>query len=130
MDLRQSLRNLFEVEIVTPQGLDAEALKFIRANSDPDYFFTGIQRNPHGLLELSVVENFLALYAESTYGNDATFLLGELQYAKRKYLKARATLESLAKKPGYPLASDVAQLLRYIDHELELCKVSPSRCIN
>jgi TolA-binding protein len=77
-----------------------------------------------------VVENFPALYAESTYGNDATFLLGELQYAKRKYLKARATLESLAKKPGYPLASDVAQLLRYIDRELELCKVAPSRCIN
>jgi hypothetical protein len=34
----------FEVEIVAPQGLDAEALKFISANSDPDYFFTGIQR--------------------------------------------------------------------------------------
>ena len=66
-----------------------------------------------------MVENFLALYADSAYGNDATFLLGQLQYAKREYLKARATFRSLAQKPGYPFASDVAAYLRYIDHELE-----------
>jgi hypothetical protein len=110
----------FEVEIVAPQGLDAEALEFIRANGDPDYFFTGVQwgKSPP-ILEMSVVENFLALYAESAYGDDATLLLGELQYAKREYLKARATFQNLAKKPGYPFASDVARYLKYIDHELD-----------
>ena len=110
----------FEVEIVAPQGLDAEALKFIRANSDPDYFFTGIQPgNSYRMLELSVVKNFLALYADSAYGNDAAFLLGTLQYAKRQYPEARATFLSLAKKPNYPFAGDVAKYLRYVDHELE-----------
>ena len=110
----------FEVEIVAPQGLDAEAADFIRANSDPDYFFTGIQRgNSPRILELSVVQNFLARYAESAYGNDATFLLGTLQYAKRQYPEARATFLSLAKKPNYPFAGEVAKYLRYVDHELE-----------
>lgn len=108
----------FEVEIVAPQGLDAEALKFIRANADPDYFFTGVQRQK--ILELSVVENFLALYSETVYGNEATFVLGEIQYAKRQYRKARATFESLAKKPNYPFGSDVAAYLQLIDHELSI----------
>jgi hypothetical protein len=109
----------FEVEIVVSQGLDAEAAKFIRANGDPDYFFTGIQRTKSPrILELSVVENFLALYADSAYGYDATFLLGQLQYARREYLKARATFRSLAQKPGYAFAGDVAEYLGYIDHEL------------
>lgn len=105
------------MEIVAPQGLDAEALNFIRANSDPDYFFTGVQRG-FKILELSMVKNFVGLYAETAYGNDATLMLGEIQYAKRQYQEARATFQSLAKKPGYPFASDVADYLRYIDREL------------
>ena len=65
-----------------------------------------------------MVENFIALYAETAYGNDATFMLGEIQYAKRQYQEARATFQSLAKKPDYPFASDVAKFLQYIDREL------------
>ena len=108
----------FEVEIVAPEGLDAEALKFIRANSDPDYFFTGLHRRSQ-IIELSIVENFLALYGESAYGNDATLLLGHIQYAKRQYREARATFQKLANKPGYPFASEAAKYLQYADRELE-----------
>lgn len=108
----------FEVEIVAPEGLDAEALKFIRANSDPDYFFVGIHPS-HKILELSMVENFVALYAETAYGNDATAMLGHIQYAKRQYREARVTFQKLANKPGYAFASDAAKFLQYIDRELE-----------
>ena len=67
-----------------------------------------------------MAENFVALYAESIYGPDATFMLASLQYAKRQYLKARETLQSLAKKPNYPYASDVADYLRDIEHDLAI----------
>ena len=110
----------FEVEIVAPQGVEAEALKFIRTNGDPDYFFTGIQRHRRpAIMEPSVVENFLALYGDTAYADDATYLLGEIQFAKREYLKARTIFQGLAKQPDYPFAGDVAQFLQLIDRELD-----------
>lgn len=103
-----------ELEIVEPDGLDAHALQFIRDHSDPGYFFTGIRavRNPE---QQQVLENFVAVYGDSTYGDDASLVLGELQFATRDYQKARTTFEKLSKKPNYAYVATVTEFLRMIE---------------
>lgn len=103
-----------EVEIVQPNGPDAQALQFIRDHSEPAYFFTGIQavKNPE---QLQVLENFVAVYGESSYADDASLALGEVQFATRDYEKARKTFEKLSKKTNYAFAATVSEFLRLIE---------------
>ena len=105
-----------EVEIVEPDGLDAHALKFIRENSDPAYFYTGI-RAVKKAEQLQVLENFVAIYGESTYAEEAEFALGEVQFAKRDYEKARKFFEKLSKKSDYAFAKEAFDYLKQIERE-------------
>ena len=105
-----------EVEIVAPDGLDAHALKFIRDNSDPAYFYTGI-RAVKKAEQLQVLENFVAVYGESTYADEALFALGEVQFARRDYQKARKFFEKLSKKSDYVFAGEATEYLKQIEHE-------------
>lgn len=105
-----------EVEIVAPDGLDAHALKFIREHSDPGYFYTGI-RAVKKTEQLQVLENFVAIYGESTYADEAIFALGEVQFAKRDYQKARKFFEKLSKKSDYVFAKEASQYLQQIERE-------------
>ncbi len=103
-----------EVEIVQPDGPDAQALQFIRDHSEPGDFFTGIHtvKNPE---QLQVLENFVAVYGESTYADDASLTLGEVQFANRDYQKARTILEKLSKKTNYAFAATVSEYLKLIE---------------
>ena len=103
-----------EVEIVEPDGLDAHALQFIRDHDEPAYFFTGIHavKKPE---QLQVLENFVAVYAESSYADEASFVLGEVQFAKRDYQKARKHFEKLSKKSDYAFAAEASDYLKLID---------------
>jgi len=105
-----------EVEIVEPDGLDAHALQFIRENDDPAYFFTGLGavRKPE---RLQVLENFVAVYGESTYADEASFALGEVQFGKRDYQKARKFFEKLSKKSDYAFAKEASDYLKEIERE-------------
>ena len=103
-----------EVEIVKPDGPDAQALQFIRDRSNPDYFFTGIHAVKYPE-QLQVLENFVAVYADSSYGDDASFALGEVQFGKRDYQKARTTFEKLLKKTNYVFAAEVSDYLKMIE---------------
>src|SRR4029079_2707376 len=96
-----------EVEIVRPDRADAQALQFVRDHSDPAYFFTGMQAVKDAE-QLKVLENFVAVYGDSSYGDDASFVLGEVQFALRDYQKARATFEKLSKKTNYAFAAEMA----------------------
>lgn len=105
-----------ELEIAQPDGLDVQALQFIRDNSEPAYFFTGIHavKNPE---QLQVLENFVAVYGDSSYADDASLALGQVQFALRDYQKARTTLEKLSKKPDYAFAATVAEFLKLIEQK-------------
>ena len=105
-----------EVQIVEPDGLDAHALKFIRDYSDPAYFFTGIRavKNPE---QQQALENFVAIYGQSTYADEAAFALGEVQYARRDYQKARKSFEKLSKKSDYASAGEATEYLKQIERE-------------
>jgi hypothetical protein len=105
-----------EVEIVAPDGLDAHALQFIRDNSDPAYFYSGI-RAVKKAEQLQVLENFVAVYGESTYADEALFALGEVQFARRDYQKARKFFEKLSKKSDYAFAGEATDYLKQIEHE-------------
>lgn len=101
------------VEIVEPQGIDADALRYLRAQTNPAYFFTGMHavKNPEQEKRL---EEFVAQYSGSVYGDAATLLLGHLRFAQRRYDDARVIFEQLASKPNYPLAPEAAKFLRMI----------------
>lgn len=105
-----------KVEIVAPDGLDAHALQYIREHDDPAYFFTGINavKNPE---RLQVLENFNAIYSQSGYADDATFLMGEVQFAKRDYQKARALFEKLSRKSDFGFAGEVTKFLKMVERE-------------
>jgi hypothetical protein len=102
-----------EVEIVPSEGHDADALEFIRTFDKPDYLFsgTGFVRRPD---RLRMLEEFVAKFGESAYGDDALMLLGEVRFAQREYPAARAIFEKLAKKPGYPFTADASRYLTLI----------------
>ncbi len=108
-----------ELEIVKPDGLDAQALQFIRDHSEPTYFFigVGVVKNPE---QLKVLEKFVAEYGDSSYGDGALFVLGQVQIAVRDYPKARATFEKLLKKPNYPFAADVSDYLKMIEQQVRV----------
>jgi len=110
-----------EVAIVKPEGRDAQALQFIRDHSDPAYFFTGISavKNPE---QLKVLEDFVALYGDSAYGDDASLTLAHLQFAQRDYDKARTIFEKLLKKPNYIFASEVSKYLRLIEQRMRVAE--------
>lgn len=105
-----------EVEIAQPEGMDAQALEYIRANGEPGYFFTGsgVMWKPEKLQRL---ENFVAIFGESAYGNDATLLLGQVHTAKREYDKARKLFEKLSKKPDVAIAKKASEYLKRIERE-------------
>ena len=105
-----------EVEIVQPEGMDAQALEYIRATDEPGYFFTGsgLTVKPEKLQKL---ENFVAIFGETAYGNDATFLLGQVHTARREYAKARKLFEKLSNKSDSPIASKASEYLKRIERE-------------
>lgn len=110
-----------ELQIVKPEGTDAQALQFIRDHSYPTYFFTGISavKNPE---QLRVLENFVALYGDSSYGDDASFALADVQFALRDYQKARTTFEKLLKKPNYAFAAEVSDFLKMIEERTRVAE--------
>lgn len=105
-----------EVEIAAPVGLDAQALEFIRAHDEPAYFFTGarLADKPE---KLRVLENFVAVYGQSTYADDASLLLGRAQLTRGEYEKARAHFERLSKKQDFAFASEASEFLQRTDRE-------------
>ena len=113
-----------EVEIVPPEGLDAQALQFIRDHSEPAYFFTGVRavKNP---AQLQVLEKFVAVYGESSYGDEASFTLAEVQFAMRDYEKSRKIFERLSKNSDRTLAAEAAHFLKLIDQREQQKKARP-----
>lgn len=105
-----------EIEIVEPVGLDAQALEFIRNYGNPPFFFTGAQvlKNYE---KFRVLENFVAVYGQSAYADDASFLLGQVQFAKREYQRARPHFEKLSKKSDYAFAGEASEYLKRIERE-------------
>jgi len=105
-----------EIEIVQPVGLDAQALEFIRNYDVPAFFFTGAHvMNDHE--KFRALENFVTLYGQSAYGDEASFLLGEVQFAKREYERARPHFEKLSKKSDYAFAKEASEYLKRIERE-------------
>ena len=64
-----------------------------------------------------MIENFLAIYSQSAYADDASFLMGQVQFAKRDYQKARTQFEKLSKKSDFGFAGDVSKYLKWIERE-------------
>lgn len=64
-----------------------------------------------------MLENFIAMYGQSVYADDASFLLGQVQYAKRDYQKARTLIEKLSKKSDFGFAGEASKYLKRIERE-------------
>ncbi|HEX6046868.1 MAG TPA: hypothetical protein VFZ22_20415 [Pyrinomonadaceae bacterium] len=116
--------NSIEVEIVQPDGVDAQALQFIREQAEPAYFFTGV-RAVKNAEQLKVLEKFVTDYGESSYGDDASFALAEVHFARRDYEKSRTIFERLSKSSDRTLATEAAHFLKLINQREQQKKARP-----
>ena len=72
--------------------------------------------------KLQVLENFVALYGQSTYGDEASLLLAHVQFAKGEYQKAREHYERLSKKQDFAFASEASEYLKQLDRKVKMQK--------
>jgi hypothetical protein len=101
------------VRIDRPEGADLEAYNFIHANANVDLFFTGKQLGRNKRDEQSL-ETFVAVYGETSYGDDASFVLGERRYFEGDLEAARLQFARLAKKQDFVFAKRVNEYLEKI----------------
>ncbi|PYS47801.1 MAG: hypothetical protein DMF68_15045 [Acidobacteria bacterium] len=106
------------IEIVEPGGMDLEASRYISNKGSPAYFFEGLLIMPDGVDQNAVwadairnLEDFVALYSETAYGDYATLTLGGFYFHQMEYGLAIQTLAKLADKDGFPRLDSVLTTL-------------------
>jgi hypothetical protein len=106
------------IEIVEPSGLDLDAIRYMRRKGLPAYFFEGRLTMPDGKGQSAIwaeaianLEEFVALYSGTSYGDYASLTLGEFYYFQQQNALAISTLERLAGKDEFPRLDSVLATL-------------------
>jgi hypothetical protein len=101
------------VRIDRPEGADLEAYNFIHANANVDLFFTGKQLGRNRRDDQSL-ETFVTVFGETSYGDDASFVLGERRSFEGDLEAARVQFAKLAKRQDFVFAKRVKDYLEKI----------------
>ena len=109
------------IRINKPEGADLEAYNFLHKNTNPDFFFTGLRLSRDGRDD-QLLDTFVAMFGETAYGDDATFLLAQRHFAKgERHMPggdletARVLFEKLANKTDFALAKKAKEYLRQVE---------------
>lgn len=106
--------NALEINIVEPEGIDKEALNFIRQNKIHNTYpmlFTW-KEDVKAKNGKTLLEEFVSKYSESVYGELAIYKLGKLYFIKGENEKARIEFEKL-KFSKNPLIYNNETFIRY-----------------
>ena len=95
-----------EIEIKRPEGLDLEAFNFIKSKGKQSNFFNSVTVSTP-----NTVEEFVARYGESVYGDYATFMLGQFYFIKQEFEKAKGQLEKVSTKAKFFFADEASNYL-------------------
>ncbi|MBD0373032.1 MAG: hypothetical protein ICV60_19485 [Pyrinomonadaceae bacterium] len=108
--------NLITIRVVRPEGLNLQALEYIKRLGASSYFFSGVGFSSKEQ-ERDVLEDFASRFGDSIYGPYAEFSLGELYFYEKDYKKAVQRLSKLAKMPEFALAHRAEKYLDKIKAE-------------
>jgi hypothetical protein len=113
---REVKSNVLTIRIFQPEGLDLEALKYIKSLAASSYFFSGVGFASTEKAR-SVLEEFNARFGETVYGDYANFLLGEHYFYDKKYKRASTHFSLLADKTSFVFADKAKKYLEKIKRE-------------
>jgi hypothetical protein len=78
---QQIKSNLLIIHVREPSGLDLQAFDYLKHRTNPSYFFSGLEadKTQPQLLE------FVSTFRDSSYGDYAALVLGDLYFARKDY---------------------------------------------
>jgi len=91
--------NRLRFRIVAPSSIDLQGSEFLKANTNPSHFFSGLE--PANERTQDVLKMFVSNFRESSYGDYAAFMLGEFYFVRKDYTRAIEQLNNVSKKPDF-----------------------------
>ncbi len=116
--------NVLTVRILQPEGLNLEALKYIKTLSASSYFFSGVGFSSEAE-QRTALEVFTAKFGETLYGDYAAFLLGERYFYDKDYTRADAQFSLLANKADFVFADRAKKYIEKTKKDNALSKETP-----
>jgi len=100
------------ITIKEPRGLEAEAIEFLERYEKYSVLFAWSHMETNGL---ELLEEFVARYSGTVYGDFAIFHLGSVYLNNREFDKALAEFSKIAKSSNSLLAEDAQRNIRGIE---------------
>ncbi len=116
--------NVLTIHILQPEGLNFEALKYIKSLGASSYFFSGVGF-PSEEEERTALEVFTTKFGETLYGDYAGFSLGERYYYDMEYTRAEKQFSLLANKADFVFADRAKKYLEKIKKDNALSSETP-----
>jgi hypothetical protein len=107
-DLRS---NIIDVVIEEPKGIDKQAFEFLNTHGK-DVWFGNIFEQRDGLRSM---EEFVILYGQSKYGDEAIYQLGKRYMITGQKEKAQRELEKIKNSKNLFIAENVKEMLAKIE---------------
>lgn len=102
--------NLITIRVVRPEGMDLQALEYIKGLGASSYFFSSMGFSSKEQ-ERNILEDFTSRFGNSIYDPYAEFSLGELYFYEKDYKKAVERLSKVAKRSEFALAGKAEKYL-------------------
>jgi hypothetical protein len=98
--------NVLTIHIVEPEGLNLEALNYIRSIGASSYFLSGVGFSSEEK-ERAALEEFTASFGDTVYADYAIFLLGERYFYNNENARAKLYFDRLREKANFVFADKV-----------------------
>ena len=116
--------NVLTVRVLQPEGLNLEALKYIKTLGASSYFFSGVGFTSEAE-QRTALEVFTAKFGETLYRDYAAFLLGERYFYDKDYTRADAQFSLLANKADFVFADRAKKYIEKIKKDNVLSRETP-----
>jgi len=116
--------NVLTIRVHAPDGQTLQALKYIKNLGASSYFFSGVGFASKEQ-ERAALEDFIANFGETVYGDYATFSLGELYFYDKKYKKAGKRFSLLERKADFVFGDKAKHYLERLRRENTISAETP-----
>lgn len=116
--------NLITIRVLRPDGLALKALKSIKSLGASSYFFSGVGFSSKEQ-ERAALEDFIAKFGGTVYGDYAAFSLGELYFYDKQYEQASKQFRVLEKKTDFVFSHKAKKYLEEIIRGNPISEESP-----
>jgi hypothetical protein len=107
--------SLLSVRILSPKGRDLQAYEYLKSKAHASLFFSGLDNSGKGT---EALEEFVAKFGDSAYGDHAAYLLGITYFYKKEYQKAKEQFSKLSAKSNFVFAKEASTFLDQTNSKL------------